>query len=99
MTPDADAKKMRKQRDLIATLRMGGLVQLAAVLLSGLILAAGLDSIVACLSAGYWAGVILILAIRRQCLTRGDHYFIRYGLILILGVPTAIFLWRTRAVL
>jgi hypothetical protein len=51
-------------------------------------------------SIEYWLGVAIILLRRHNSMTRGDHTFLRFGLVplLLLGTPASLFIWAYRGV-
>ncbi len=82
-------------RDLL----IAGAVQLAFFIFAGLILDMGTWALAAeRISAAYWVGVIIVLVRRSNTLTRGDHLFLRYGLVplLVVGIPITLTIWARR---
>lgn len=67
-------------------IRTAGL-QLCFTLLSLLILDGGIVAYVFVrASIAYWVGVLLIVARRRDCLTRTDLMYLKYGLVVALAI-------------
>ena len=93
---------MAMTRPVYRDLLIAGAVQLLALLLSASILdMGGFASATTALSAVYWVGVFFILSRRSGALTRGDHLFIRFGLIPILavGIPVLLHVWMMKKVI
>ena len=84
-------------RDLL----IGGLAQFAALVFAGLTLDMGEWQLATCrISAAFWMGVIIVLVRRHNSLTRGDHRFLRYGLLplLVIGIPITLTIWQRRGI-
>jgi hypothetical protein len=85
-------------RDLLVALTE----QTGALLLASMMLDEGqFANATARISIAFWIGVFIIIARRSSTLTKGDHLFIRHGLLLLLllGLPSAFTVWAIRGVL
>ncbi len=94
-------KYMALIRPISRDLLIGGLVQTAALVFAGMILDEGEWASATCrISAAFWVGVIVVLVRRHNALTRGDHRFLRYGLLplLVAGIPITLTIWAYRGV-
>jgi hypothetical protein len=92
---------MASMRPISRDLLIGGLVQIAALVFAGMILDEGGWALATCrISAAFWVGVIIVLVRRHNALTRGDHRFLRYGLLplLVAGIPITLTIWAYRGV-
>ena len=92
---------MALMRPISRDLLIGGAVQLAALIFAGLILDMGEWALATCrISAAFWVGVVIVLVRRHNVLTRGDHRFLRYGLLplLLIGIPITLTIWGYRGV-
>jgi hypothetical protein len=92
-----DYGTIERKPSFLLSLSIGVAVQIVGVWQAAICMDAGETYAVTLrLWAAYLVGVVIVLVRRFNTLTKGDHWYLRIGLIpiLVVGTPIALLLWE-----